>query len=212
MFCSDYWTILYQTNVLLKNILQYCTIMVSFLLIGGTKNQAHTLPFPKSIQQIHPHTNLKFNFQNPYFQPKSPIPPFSTPYRTPYRQNPYSTTISPISHPNFQNFIMTKTIQSIQLSSLFISIFTDNHFHEKISNNITKHSPNHFQHQIPRLKHTSTNQISILISYPTNLTPKYTKIKIYPQKLIFTLVTPPQQGYSLHQKISNLSKHPYIQK
>lgn len=104
--------------------------------VGGGKNQIRSLLFWKSIQQILSHTNSKIQtFKTPYFSSKTSNLAKFIPYRTPYRKNPYFPTISPTSHPNFQNSTTLKITPLTQLSSLFISIFTDNQFSRKLSNN-----------------------------------------------------------------------------
>lgn len=104
--------------------------------IGGGKNQIRSLSFLESIQLIHPHTNSKIQtFKITYFSTKIPILITLIPYRTPYRKNPYFSTILTTSHPNFQNSTTLKTIQPITLSFLYISIFTDNQFSRKLSKN-----------------------------------------------------------------------------
>lgn len=59
---------------------------------------------------------------------KIPILPSQTPYRTPYRQNHYFSTISLTSTPKFQTSILPKITPTILFSSLYISVFTDNDF------------------------------------------------------------------------------------
>ena len=191
MFCSD------SPDLILSNI---CSILdptekwrnTDLLCVQGvlkTKTGAYLFWNPYS-RFIHRPTR-KSNFQNLNKIKQNPKSITSNSISYPISSNPLFFNYFSHFTPNFQNSIIPKTIQPTRLSFLFISIFTDNQFSRKLSNNrdINSQTISNFLYQnnytiknsntpILRLNCTNSTQISIQTTSMINCIPNNLKSKI----------------------------------